>query len=101
MPKIEFLESAAGRAKTVDAPAGGDLLDICDQAWAPVPFSCRSATCGTCRIRVLEGAELLEAPNAEEEELIELMGGNDVRFACQAVVKSGSGLVRVRAEEEP
>ncbi len=97
MPRIEFLESHAGRAKTVEVPEGGALVDICDDAYAPVPFSCRSATCGTCHVLVLEGAELFEPPSGEEEELLTVLRGPpQSRLACQAVVKSGQGVIKVR-----
>lgn len=48
VPTIVFLEGVSGRDKTVDVPDGGELLDICDEHYASVPFSCRSATCATC-----------------------------------------------------
>ena len=45
-----------------NAPEGGRLVDFCDELRAPIPFSCRSASCGTCRMEILEGTELLEPP---------------------------------------
>lgn len=97
MPRIEFAESAAGRAKTVEAPEGGALVDLCDEHYAPVPFSCRSATCGTCHVQVLEGSELLEPPNEMESELLGILRGpRDSRLACQAVVRAASGTLKVR-----
>jgi ferredoxin len=97
VPTIVFLENAIGREKRVEAPDGGALLDVCDEILAPVPFSCRSATCGTCQVEIVEGAELLEPPCAAERELLTLLGGpqND-RLACQARVLPGPGLVRLK-----
>jgi ferredoxin len=96
--KIEFLESAFGPAKVVDAPDGGALVDLCDIHYAPIPFSCRSATCGTCHVIVVDGAEHLEPPNAAEAELLGVLGGPKTsRLACQAVVKAEEGLVRLRS----
>jgi ferredoxin len=98
VPRIEFLASPAGSAKTVEAPEGGALLDLCDEHLAPIPFSCRSATCATCQIEVLSGAELLEAPEAAEQDLLDIVGGpSNSRLACQAVVKPGPGLIRLRS----
>ncbi|HET9931484.1 MAG TPA: 2Fe-2S iron-sulfur cluster-binding protein [Polyangiaceae bacterium] len=98
MPSIEFLVNSIGRGKRIDAPEGGELVDICDEYLAPIPFSCRSASCGTCYVQVLEGGELLEAPGPEEAELVALLGGGaDHRLACQARVKPGPGLIRLRA----
>jgi 2Fe-2S ferredoxin len=92
------LKSAAGSAKSVDAPDGGSLHDICDDHFAPVPFSCRSATCGTCEIEIIDGAELLEPPGPEERDLLAVLRGPDNRrLACQAVVKASDGVIRLRA----
>ncbi len=101
MPKIEFLGNSIGPAKTVDVEKGGELVDICDQAFAPIPFSCRSASCGTCHIEILEGEELLAPAEEQEEELLDILGsGGDgsTRLACQARVKPGPGLLRIRAK---
>ncbi len=98
MARVEFLESVFGKAKAVDAPDGGALVDVCDAHYAPIPFSCRSATCGTCHVVVTEGAEYLEPPNAEEAELLSILRGPSTgRLACQAVLKPGAGLVRLRS----
>jgi ferredoxin len=98
VPSIEFTVNSIGRAKRVDAPDGGELVDICDEYLAPIPFSCRSASCGTCHVEVLAGAELLEPPSAEEAELLSLLGGGpNHRLACQARVRSGPGVIRLRA----
>ena len=97
MPTIEFEGAGLAGDKTAEVPEGGDLLDICDRVLAPVAFSCRSASCGTCHIQVLEGADLLEPPGEDEEDLLDLLDGpkND-RLACQAVVKPGPGLIRIK-----
>ncbi len=98
MPTIEFLGNGFGPKKTVEAADGGALVDICDEHFAPVPFSCRSASCGTCHVDVLEGMELLEEPEPPEQELLDLLGGDGTsRLACQAQVRPGPGLVRLKA----
>jgi 2Fe-2S ferredoxin len=98
MPRIEFLESLFGRAKSVEAPDGGSLLDLCDESYAPIPFSCRSATCGTCHVVVVEGAEHLEPPNEAEAELLAVLRGpGSTRLACQTVIKAVPGVVRLRS----
>jgi len=96
VPTIVFEANAIGREKRGELADGGDLLDLCDEILAPVPFSCRSATCGTCQIHVLEGADLLEGPEAPEQELLELLDVPGTRLACQARVRSGGGVIRVR-----
>jgi 2Fe-2S ferredoxin len=98
VPRIEFLDSAFGPGKTVEAPQGGVLVDLCDEHYAPIPFSCRSATCGTCHVIIVHGAEHLEAPNEAEAELLAILRGPKAsRLACQAVVKAEEGLVQLRS----
>jgi len=98
MPRVRF-ESHGGRTLEVSAPEGGRFLDVCDEGSAPVPLSCRSGTCGMCRIDVLEGADLLEPPSADELELLERFRDDPARrrLACQARIRAGEGRVRVRA----
>lgn len=92
------MESMFGPTKVVDAPEGGALVDLCDFHYAPIPFSCRSATCGTCHVLVAQGLEYLEPPNEAEAELLGILGGPKTsRLACQAVLKPGEGLVRLRS----
>ena len=98
MPKIEFLASVAGSAKQAEVPDGGVLLEICDDALAPIPFSCRSASCATCHVEVLEGSELLQPAEEAEQDLLDIIGGPPgSRLACQVIVKPGAGLVRLRS----
>jgi len=96
VPKVEFVGNGFGRTKTVDAVEGGELVDICDHHFAPIPFSCRSASCGTCHVDVLEGAEFFEPAEQPERELITLLGGHG-RLACQAKVRPGPGFIKIRS----
>ncbi len=100
MPTVVF-ESRGAPSLEVDAPEGGRLVDLCDERTAPVPFSCRSASCGTCRILVLDGVDLLDPPKADEIEVLEAFGDDGARgrLACQARVRAGPGLLRIRAAE--
>jgi ferredoxin len=95
MPAIDILPNPLGPGVTLVVD-GGRLLDACDEGRAPIAFSCRSASCGVCRVDVLAGAELLEPPGHEELEVLALFGaGTQERLACQAVVKPGPGLLRL------
>jgi len=48
-------------------------------------------------VQVLEGAELLEPPNEAEAELLAILRGPPgSRLACQAEVRSGAGVLRIR-----
>lgn len=101
MPTVQFEASFFGDEAETDAPAGGALVDLCDALEAPVPFSCRSATCGTCRIEVVTGLELFAPPGPDESALLEVLGdGPNIRLACQAELLPGSGLVRVRIADD-
>jgi len=98
VPKIIFEASLPERIKEATVLQGGALVDLADELRAAVPFSCRSATCGTCICQIIEGRHLLEEPNDDEAELLELMGGrSDTRLCCQARFMAGDGVVRLRA----
>jgi ferredoxin len=101
VPVVVFESPHGMPAVEVDAPDGGRFVDLCDDHGAPVPFSCRSASCGTCRIDVIEGIDLLEPPAEDELELLDLFGDDPSqrRLACQACVRGGAGRLRVRPSE--
>jgi 2Fe-2S ferredoxin len=78
-------------------PEGAELVDVADEVRLPIPFSCRSASCATCLIEVVEGAELLAEPNPDERGLLEILGAPaEQRLACQVRVLPGAGRVVVR-----
>ncbi len=100
MARVSF-ETLDGYKKTVNALAGGSLVDLCDEVAAPVPFSCRSANCGTCRVVILEGASELLPPEDEELDVLDIFGSDPAaatpqRLACCARLKRGDTLVRLR-----
>src|ERR1700734_3961365 len=94
---LVVFESSETAPVEVEAPVGARLIDLCDERNAPVPFSCRSASCGTCRIDVLEGGELLEPPRDEELDVLDIFGDDPARprLACQARLAAGEGRLRV------
>lgn len=97
MATLVFVANRFGAEKRVDVPEGGEVVDICDHYFAPIPFSCRSASCGTCQVEVLEGEDLLEPMNEEEAELIPLLGGKG-RLACQARVRPNvEGVIKLKS----
>jgi ferredoxin len=72
MTKVRF--DPAQFEVSVDAPAS--LIDV--------PFSCRSASCGTCRVEVLAGAEGLLKADEDELEVLQIFeDGPNVRLCCQ------------------
>lgn len=99
MPTVRFL-SAEGDLE-VDVPEGGPLVDICDEHEAPVPFSCRGASCGTCRLDVLEGLDAFEPPSPDEADVLRIFADPPTRrLACSARLRPGAGVVVVRPAEE-
>lgn len=102
MPSIEFEAVGLLSEKWAELPEGGDLVDACDQVLAPIPFSCRSASCGTCHIEILEGADLFDPPSEAEADLLDLLDGPpNSRLACQARVQAGPGFIRIRPVNAP
>lgn len=71
--------------KEVRAKEGQTLLQVAERAHLPVPHSCGGmGTCGTCRLIVREGLELLPEPNFVEAEMIHDRGfAPEERLACQ------------------
>ncbi|MGB5811013.1 MAG: 2Fe-2S iron-sulfur cluster-binding protein [Polyangiales bacterium] len=73
----------------VDADPGETIMDITDaNPEADIPYSCRTATCGTCRVRVVEGGASLMPADIDEIEVLEIFGDTPdrVRLCCQAQV---------------
>lgn len=100
MPTLDFLAGPHGPAVTIDVD-GGRLLDACDDARAPVAFSCRSASCGTCRVAILAGAELLAPPGPDELDVLTIFAAAPgERLACRAIVRPVPGLVRLGPVED-
>jgi len=83
---------------SLEAPDACALVDLIDASSAPVPFSCRSASCGTCRVVVLEGEAALEPPEDEELDVLDAFGQKPpkYRLACQARLRPGAGPLRLR-----
>jgi ferredoxin len=69
-------------------------------AEGPIPVQCRSATCGTCWVGVLGGAEKLSPMDARERERLREFGYVDttderplIRLACQAAATGAVSIV--------
>jgi len=77
----------------VDAEPGEAIMDITDaHPAADVPYSCRAATCGTCRVEVLEGGDALSTAELDEIEVLDIFGDSpdDVRLCCQTKLIGGA-----------
>ncbi len=80
----------------VDAPKGARLIDLTDEyPDNGVPFSCRSASCGTCRVAISGGDEPFLPPDDAEIDVLEIFGeGPSVRLCCQLeVAKESDALI--------
>jgi 2Fe-2S ferredoxin len=95
-------EARDGRVIEVEAALGTSLLDASDGPEAPIPYCCRSASCGTCRVEVLEGADCLSQPEEDELDVLDMYGesAERVRLACQAKLCISGANIRVRALEQ-
>ncbi len=97
MVTLEFEKNELGDGIVTVVVPNSHLVDICDSIKAPVAFSCRTSSCGTCRVEVLEGQQFLEPPKDEELDLLDIFRSPpNHRLACQAVVKHGDGRLRLR-----
>src|SRR5579862_6071859 len=100
MPTVTIEAKRGSPASPVEiaVPEGGALVDVCDDTRAPVPFSCKSANCGTCRVEVLEGASELLPAKRDELDVLAICGAPPgARLACQAQMKPGLARLHVRA----
>lgn len=66
----------------------------------PIPIECTSASCGTCWIGVLEGAEKLSEPSWRERRQMKVFGYGqpdtekpNIRLACQAKASGNVSIV--------
>lgn len=96
MPTVEFEDESGRVVASTQIPGEQQLLDVCDDLLAPVAFGCRAGRCGTCRVRVVAGSELLEEPGREECELLSYLAlPRGYRLSCQVRLKRCEGTVRL------
>jgi 2Fe-2S ferredoxin len=82
---------------TVEAAEGESLFDAGRRAGVPIPTACvGKASCGLCRVKILDGEAHLSPQNAEEKRHL----GNTyfiskLRLSCQARIVPGGGQVVV------
>ena len=100
--KVHLVVTATEGSRTVEGEVsvGERILDACDELGAPIVFSCRTASCGVCRVHVEEGAKCFTHPSADELETLSIFDASaDERLACQLVIETGDGSIRLRAVE--
>lgn len=63
------------------------LLDQLEDLGFTLPFGCRSGTCGSCRVKVVEGLDLLRPSGPiEQDTLRNCRDEESVRLSCRAQV---------------
>lgn len=83
MVKVHFLLEDL----LVEAPAGTPLQRVAEASGADITFGCGNGACGTCRVKLVEGATHAGAPSAEERDYLARLGaGPNERLACQVIV---------------
>lgn len=82
--------------RKVPGLAGETLLQVADRAGGLLDSQCLAGACGTCMVRVVEGAENLVPPGGVEEIVLDpeqrLSG---MRLGCQARLRGAVRIVSV------
>ena len=85
MTTIEFRADG----KTHEAAEEDWFYDVCVDAGASIPFSCKAGACGTCATEVLEGMDALPPPSQRELRTLAAAGVDPASFRlpCLHVVQ--------------
>lgn len=87
MPRIEFIPDQ----KSVDVEDKTKILVGARRAGVLIRFACSSCRCGTCAVRIADGADTLSAMKDDEKKLLKRLDlplDGTVRLACQSRVSS-------------
>ncbi len=90
---------AKGVITIVELPIGEDLaiLDLCDIQNLELPHGCRSGSCGTCRVKVTSGAELLKQRSFLEHDTLDYYkDSEDIRLACRAKINADAATCQTK-----
>lgn len=80
MPKLTFLKTG----QTYEVPAGTRFLDFCQENGAPHEFGCTVGSCGTCILRIEQGAAHVNPISADERDTVEMCTELEgARLGCQ------------------
>ncbi len=78
--------------KTVEVTDGSLLVEL--EGKCGILFACKAGSCGSCKVKVLEGMENLEPPNEVEKAGLATFGSDpSERLLCQCKIKSGKIVV--------
>ena len=84
MVKVHFLLEDL----LVQAPEGTSLQRVAEASGADITFGCGTGSCGTCRVKLVEGADHAGPLSPEERDYLQRLGaGEGERLACQVRVQ--------------
>ncbi len=95
-PKVSLIVlDGDGMEQSVQGSATDTLVYISGNMHKPIGTGCSDATCGTCRVEVLDGEDNLSAQEARERATLKENGfSEDLRLGCCAQLISESAKVR-------
>ena len=101
MPVVTIVDPETGPA-TVEVPAGTTLFDAGAKVAAGIDTSCvGKGTCGLCRVKILAGAEHLNAFTDEERKhLGNVYHITKVRLSCRSQVSGDVTIEVVRRKKK-
>lgn len=74
--------------KTVEVPDGSLLSEL--DGKCGILFACKAGSCGSCKVKVVEGMDNLEEPNDEEKAGLATFGSDpSERLLCVCKIKKG------------
>ncbi|OWT54823.1 PDR/VanB family oxidoreductase [Candidimonas nitroreducens] len=69
-----FTVALARSGRSLEVPVGKTILEVLHAAGVPVPCSCESGTCGTCRTHMLEGVadhrDMVLMPEEKDDQIM-------------------------------
>jgi Na+-transporting NADH:ubiquinone oxidoreductase subunit F len=87
MPRITFADDD----RTVDAAKDDWLYDVCFDAKASIPFSCKAGACGTCATQVLSGGDTIGPVTQRELRTLAAAGLEPAHYRLPCLHSVGDG----------
>ena len=85
----------------VDVESGIPLIELAGEVDCDITFGCRSGTCGTCRIRIVDGAANLSSMQGDEREFLRGFGAHpDERLGCQVTINGDCAIRYVGLDDQ-
>jgi 2Fe-2S ferredoxin len=99
MARVRFLPLE----RTVECKEGDSIFEVAQRNGIPIPTACvAKATCGLCRVKIVEGeAELSPLNRAEEKHLGNTYFITKLRLSCQARLGRPEASVTVQLPDMP